>query len=121
MDVTQVASRIDVEYETLRKVVKGDRAPAKRLLRDLCQELNLDFQELETIVVVDRLREKHPWALLHIAGVAEPEIVAIARQWPLLSDDQKQHIRWLVAKFAEENPSNRAFPTINPDGPKKPQ
>jgi hypothetical protein len=121
MDVTRVASRIDVEYETLRKVVKGDRPPAKRLLRDLCRELNLDFQDLETTVVIDKLRQKHPGALLRIAGGAEPEIVAMARQWPLLSDDQKQHIRWLVAKFAEENPSNRDFPTIDQAGLKKPQ
>lgn len=119
MDITQVASRIDVGYEALRKVVKGDRPPAKRLLRDLCQELDLNFQELEIIVVVDGLRQKHPAALLRIAGLAEPEIVAIAHQWSLLSDDQKQHIRWLVAKFAEENSSKRDFPTIEQDKPKK--
>lgn len=110
LDVTQAANRIDVEYETLRKVVKGDRPPARRMLRDICRELNLDFQELEIIVVVDRLRQKHPGALLHIAGVAEPEIIAIARQWPSLSDDQRQHIRWLVAKFVEENASNSTPP-----------
>jgi transcriptional regulator with XRE-family HTH domain len=121
LDVAQAASRIDVEYETLRKVVKGDRPPARRLLRDLCRELNLDFQELEIIVVVDKLRQKHPGALLHIAGVAEPEIVAIARQWPLLSDDQKRHVRWLVAKFVEENASNSALPGIEQAERKKPQ
>ncbi len=27
LDVVQTANRIDVEYETLRKVVKGDRPP----------------------------------------------------------------------------------------------
>lgn len=121
LDVMEAASRIDVEYETLRKVVKGDRPPARRLLRDLCRELNLDFQELETIVVVDKLRQEHPAALLHIAGVAEPEIIAIARQWPSLSDDQKQHIRWLVAKFGEENASNSTPSGIEQTERKKPQ
>jgi transcriptional regulator with XRE-family HTH domain len=121
LDVTQSASRIYVKYETLRKVVKGDRPPPRRLLRDLCRELNLDFQELETIVVVDKLRQEHPAALLHIAGVAEPEIIAIARQWPSLSDDQKQHIRWLVAKFVEENAPNTTLPGIELTERKKPQ
>ena len=121
LDVMQAASRIDVEYETLRKVVKGDRPPARRLLRDLCRELNLDFQELEIIVVVDRLRQKHPGALLHIAGVVEPEIIAIARQWPSLSDDQKRHVRWLVAKFVEANASSSTLPGIEQTEREKPQ
>jgi transcriptional regulator with XRE-family HTH domain len=121
LDVAQAASRIYVKYETLRKVVKGDRPPAPRLLRDLCRELNLDFQELETIVVVDKLRQEHPAALLHIAGVAEPEIIAIARQWPSLSDDQKQHIRWLVAKFVEGNAPNSTLPGIEQTEREKPQ
>ena len=120
-DVAWAASRIDVEYETLRKVVKGDRPPARRLLRDLCRELHLDFHELDTIVVVDKLRQRHPWALLHIAGVAEPEIVAIAHQWPLLSDDQREHVRWLVAKFVEDNAPKTALPGIDQAEGKKPQ
>jgi hypothetical protein len=120
LDVMQVAPRIGVEYETLRKVVKGDRPPARRVLRDLCLELNLDLQELENIVVVDKLRQKHPGALLHIAGVADPEIVAIARQWPSLSDDQRQHIRWLIKKFVEEN-ALRSTPPGAQTEQKKPQ
>jgi hypothetical protein len=120
LDVMQAANRIDVEYETLRKVVKGDRPPARRLLRDLCRELNLDFQELEIIVVVDKLRQKHPGALLRIAGLAEPEIIVIARQWPSLSDDQRQHIRWLIAKFVEENALQSALPRVQTEE-KKPQ
>jgi len=91
------------------------------VLRDLCRELNLDFQELEIIVVLDKLRQKHPGVLLHIAGVAEPEIIAIARQWSLLSDDQKQHVRWLVAKFVEENASNSTLPGIEQTERKKTQ
>lgn len=121
LDVAQAASRIDVEYETLRKVVKGDRPPAWRLLRDLCRELKLDFQELEIIVIVDKLRQKHPGALLHIAGVADPEIIAFARQWPSLSDGQRQHVRWLVAKFVEDNASISTLPGMERAEGKKPQ
>ena len=120
LDVMQVATRIGVEYETLRKVVKGDRPPARRVLRDLCRELNLDLQELENIVVVDKLRQKHPGVLLHIAGVANPEIIAIARQWPSLSDEQRQHIRWLIAKFIEENAPHSTLPGVQIEQ-KKPQ
>jgi transcriptional regulator with XRE-family HTH domain len=121
LDVTQVAIRIGVEYETLRKVVKGDRPPARRVLRDLCPELNLDFQELENIIVVDKLSRKHPGALLHIAGLADPEIIAIARQWASLSDEQRQHIRWLIEKFIEENTSKNILPNMERPAQKKPQ
>src|ERR1017187_9080578 len=75
LDVKQVAGRIEVKYETMRKVVKGDRPPTQRQLRDLARELTLDLHELEVMIVVDKLREEHPTVLLHIAGIAEPEII----------------------------------------------
>jgi transcriptional regulator with XRE-family HTH domain len=103
LDVKQVAARIEVKYETMRKVVKGDRPPTQRQLRDLARELTLDLHELEVMIVVDKLRSEHPTVLLHVAGVAEPEIIAIAREWSLLSPEQKQHVRWLIEKFAAEN------------------
>ena len=103
LTVSQLADRLELKYETLRKIFKGDRPPTKRLLRDLTRELVMDHHELEVLVVVDRLRQDHPGVLLHIAGIAEPEIIAISRQWALLSIDQREQILWLVEKFVAKN------------------
>ena len=101
--VKAVANRIDVDYETLRQVVKGDRPPARRLLRDLARELGLDFDDIMEKVVLDRLRIQAPGLLLRLAGAADPEVLALSRSWTVLTPEQKEHVRWLVASFVAKN------------------
>lgn len=102
-NVRAVANRINVNYETLRQVVKGDRPPPRRLLRDLTRELSLDFDDIWEKVTVDRLRVETPGLLFRLAGITDPEVLSLARSWSILSREQKEHIRWLVDSFVAKN------------------
>ncbi len=107
-NVRAVANQIGVKYETLRQVVKGDRPPANRLLRDLARELGLDRDGIKEKMLLDRLRTEAPGLLIRLAGTADAEVLSIARHWPTLTQEQRDHIRWLVESFVSKNTGTAA-------------
>lgn len=102
ISIQQLASRTEVVYETIRKAIAGDQPPSRKLLRDICAELDLDFEEVHAIQVEEKLQKKYPDALAKLAG-KDPELQPLDQQWKLLTPEQREHILLLARSYASEN------------------
>jgi transcriptional regulator with XRE-family HTH domain len=108
LSVKEVADKVEVVYETMRKVVSGDRPPSKRLLRDICRVLKLDFDSLNALLVGQKLK-KYGDVPAQLAG-KNPELAKIEEVWDFLTPEQKDHVNWLVESLAQQNASSRKSP-----------
>lgn len=101
MSVKDLAGQLEVVYETIRQIAAGDRPPSKRLLRDICTALRLDFKRLDLLLANQKLKK--------LGGVPvelsarNPELSRIEAQWQFLTSQQKDHVNWLVDSFAQKN------------------
>jgi transcriptional regulator with XRE-family HTH domain len=98
----QLAEETEVVYETIRKAITGDQPPSKKLLRDICVVLGLEFEELYAVQVEEKLQSKFPKALAKLAK-RDPELLPIEERWRLLTTEQKEHIILLAKSYASEN------------------
>ncbi len=108
LDLHDVGKLVRVGYERIRQVVGGDSPPSVRLLQDLAAVLELDYGELEFLLVVDGLRKKHPAVLLKLAGFADPELKTIHGYWCVLTPEQREHVLLLLKIYAERNTGDAA-------------
>lgn len=99
LSITDLAAAAEVVYETARKVVNGERSPSKRLLRDICACLTLDFDEHYKMLVAQQITRKFGGMPARLAG-KNPELQSIEELWRFLLPEEKEHITWLVRQYA---------------------
>ena len=95
----QLADAVEVHYETMRYILKGDRPPPKRLLRDICRVLTLDFEAMNDILTMELI--KRQFGSVPALRKNDPELQSIEGAWPLLLPEEKEHIVLLVEKYAQ--------------------
>lgn len=99
--VQALADATYVGYERARTAVTGDKPPSQRLLRDICRVLQLDFKIANDMLVAERVKQKY--GLLPSArATADPELRSIEALWPELTPQEKEHVAWLVGRYAEK-------------------
>ncbi len=99
ISIIDLANAADVVYETARKVVTGERNPSKRLLRDICVFLVLDFDDHHKMLVAQQITKKFGGIPAKLAG-KNPEMQSIENLWGFLLPEEKEHITWLVRQYA---------------------
>ena len=104
----QLADAVEVHYETVRYILKGDRPPPKRLLRDICRVLTLDFEAMNDMLTMERIKREFG----HVPALRknDPELQSIEEAWPLLLPDEKEHIVLLVERYVERKQRQRSAP-----------
>ncbi len=58
-NLSDFARSIDITYEHARKLVKGIAFPSRLLLKEICRVLDLNFDEMDLLLVEDKLRHKY--------------------------------------------------------------
>lgn len=53
------ARSLGITYEHARKLVKGIAFPSRLLLKEICRVLRLDFDDMDRVLVEDKLRHKY--------------------------------------------------------------
>lgn len=101
LSIKDLASQAEVVYESIRQIVTGDRPPSKRLLRDICSVLKLDFKYLNRLLDNQKL-EKLGGVPVELA-TRNPELGRLERRWEFLTPEQREHVIWLVESFAQKN------------------
>ena len=74
----------------------------KKLLRDICAVLGLEFEELYAVQVEEKLESEFPKALAKLAK-RDPRILPSKSVGGCFSDDEKEHIILLAKSYASEN------------------
>jgi hypothetical protein len=93
----QLAVEVEVVYETIRGILKGDRPPSKLLLRAICRVLSLNFEAMNEMLITEQVKRK--FNRVPALRKNDPELQSIEEAWPLLLPDEKEHIILLVEKY----------------------
>jgi hypothetical protein len=101
---------MDHAYDTIRKVYNGETFPGPNLLRDICKELKLDYDEMKELVELDRLIDKG-WAetLLN----EDPMITKFKVFWERLDAGDKQDLLDLAQARAGRSTKGGNLRVIN--------
>jgi len=111
VSIHQLSEATGVCYERARTAVTGDEPPGKRLLRDICRVLQLDLEPMTEMLITEQMKRKHGRLPMRLAG-SDPELQSIGELWQLLLPEEKEHIVWLVGRYAEKR--GRREETVTP-------
>ena len=106
----QLADDVDVVYETIRGILKGDRPPSKRLLAEICRVLTLDFEAMNDMLVNEQINRKY--GRMAATKKNDPSLQSIEGAWPLLLPEEKEHIVLLVGKYVERKKRRQSAPLV---------
>lgn len=104
VDIRRLAEAVDTTYEHTRRVVRGLSVPSNPLLRAICTELELDYDEMKELAMADKLKRKYGSALASLTE-RNPELEPLERLWPDLTDEQKNTLVFVAQGFAKSNKS----------------
>ena len=113
LTVQQMADATDVVYETMRIIVTGQRPPGKLRLREICRTLDLDFTEINEMLILEQMKRKFG-RLPSGTQAKDPELRKIEEIWPFLLPEEKEHICWLVLQLSEKRNKKREDPAPAP-------
>lgn len=101
LNLRDLAMRVEASYEHMRKLVKGMTPPSKPLLKLICKEIKLDYQEMLQIVEEDRIQKKYGDAVYKMVG-KDPSIgVVEAAGLRELSKDEVKMVANFIQSLAK--------------------
>lgn len=98
----ELAERVRITYEHVRKLIRGDAYPSKALLTLICQTLDWDLDRATQLAHTDKIERKFGGVPALLAG-KNPELRDIERHWEYLTTEQKETVTLLVAALADRN------------------
>jgi transcriptional regulator with XRE-family HTH domain len=99
LSANELATQLNVVYETVRGILKGDRPPSKLLLREICRILTLDFETMNEMLVTEQIKRK--FGRVSAMRKSDPGLQLVEEAWPLLLPEEKEHVVLLVEKYAD--------------------
>lgn len=117
VSIHQLADATAVGYERARTAVTGDEPPGKRLLCDICRVLKLDLKSMTEMLITEQMKRKYGRVPAQLAG-RNPELQQIEELWQLLLPEEREHITWLVTRYAEKRPRGQEFNPIRRIAPR---
>jgi len=107
---TELATELDVVYETVRGILKGDRPPSKLLLREICRVLTLDFETMNEMLVTEQIKRK--FDRVPAMRKSDPGLQSVEEAWPLLLPEEKEHVVLLVEKYADRKQKHQPLSSV---------
>jgi transcriptional regulator with XRE-family HTH domain len=101
LSVYDLANATAVGYERARTAVTGVCPPSVRLLGEICRVLNLDLASATDMLIDEQMKRKFGRIPVALAR-KDPELQQIEEVWQLLTPEEKEHITWLVNRYAEK-------------------
>jgi len=102
MSLNDLAAKTGSTYEYVRKLSRGLALPSKYMLRVLAEAIGLKYDEMEKIVVEDRIRMKYGEASLKVRGrslAMEP----FEKMVPQLDKAQREQIIGIMETWVKNN------------------
>jgi transcriptional regulator with XRE-family HTH domain len=102
MSLRDLGAKSGVTYEALRKTVKGVSHPTRHVLPLLCNVLGLDIQDMENLLVTDKITKKHGVDVNRILN-KDPKVVPFERVIAQLTPTQRSNFLTEMEKTAKAN------------------
>jgi len=100
VSVQQLADATRVGYERARTAAMGDQPPSQRLLEEICRFLQLDFNVANEMLITEQMKRKYGRVPASLSG-RDQKLQPIEELWQFLTPEEKEHIVWLVSRYAE--------------------
>jgi transcriptional regulator with XRE-family HTH domain len=113
LSIRDLATKVEVSYEAIRRIIGGSQLPSKRLLKDLCDILQMDFESTDQMRQVEDIRRRHGSLPAKMTG-KNPELQPIEDMWAFLSEAEKEQIVALVRYYAHRNVTQPSGPSRIP-------
>jgi hypothetical protein len=117
LSVQDLALATEVGYERARTSVTGDKPPSRRLLREICRVLQLDFKVADEMLVAEQVKRKYGH-LPPVLASGDPELRSVEMLWPELTLQEREHVAWLVARYAEKKSQKARMPALQRMAPR---
>jgi hypothetical protein len=102
IDIKGLADKTESTYEHIRKIVRGQAFPSRYFLRILCHALDLNVDEMDELLVADRLESKFGGIPAKLAG-KDPTMLPLERIWGRLTRPQQDLILAQMLSFEQTN------------------
>lgn len=101
-----LAKKLDISYEHMRRVVKG-MIPSRFVLKALCEELKLPYKQVLDLANADKIKEKYGDLPAVMAG-KKPGMEPLERIWDYLTEDQQKDLVLMAQEWAKRTRAKRA-------------
>jgi transcriptional regulator with XRE-family HTH domain len=112
LTLADVAAKVEVTYEHMRKLIRQISFPGKDRAKRLCELLDLDFAEVWEIVTADKIQRKYGNEILPILTKKNAELYLIEMEWPYLKDWMKDALNTIARNFGREARSKTASNSV---------
>lgn len=107
LSIKDLAVKLDITYEHVRRIVRGEGVPAKYSLRAICEILGISFREAERVATADKVRKKYGASYLEVQG-KKPSLEPLERIWEALTNDQQKDIIVMAQGWVKRNKAVKA-------------
>lgn len=102
-NINSLAAAVDITYEHMRGIVRGIRLPSKHVLKDLARVLEVDYEDLQKVATVERIKHHYGDGVAALMGGKKDGIEPIERVWDKLSDDQQATLIDMAKSMAKRS------------------
>lgn len=96
VSLRELAQRLDVTYEHLRKLIRNEALPSEYLLKDLCKHLGLNLGDMEEAVTRDKMARQYSAGSLSKVMKRNPRMTRLEPLVSVLSDAEYETVLAMV-------------------------
>lgn len=101
--IKDLSDALEITYEHVRRIVKGEGVPSKPMLKLICQNLDINFtDEVYKSLTADQIEKRYGKVPAELSG-KNPELDPIERAWSSLTSDQKHDVIGMVQMWSRRN------------------
>lgn len=105
IDVRDLAEKLDITYEHVRRIARGEGIPSKFVLKLLSDELGIPYKEAEQIATSDKIIKKYGTIPLELYG-KQPSLEPLERVWGKLTEEQQDALKAMANSFIASSKKN---------------
>jgi transcriptional regulator with XRE-family HTH domain len=102
MTMNELAEKLDVTYEHVRRIVRGEGIPSKYVLKLIAEVFKFKYHDLEKIAVSDKIKKKYGSIPAELAG-KDPTLEPLEKLWFKLHEEQRAALIDMASSFARRN------------------
>ena len=102
LSIKDLSLQLDITYEHVRRIVRGEAIPSKYVLKMFCQILGVALHEAELAATADRVQKRYGALPLELAG-KKPGMDTLERLWDRLTTEQQASVTIMAQSLVKHN------------------
>lgn len=102
VSIRDLAIKLGLTYEHVRRVVRGEAIPSKFILKPLCVELGIDYDEVDKLATGEKIRKKYG-AITTDLSPQNPTLEKVQRMFNALNETQQKDLLDMLQVMVQRN------------------